>query len=116
MLHNCLEINLQPNNVPHLEHHMFSIMTLLPYIAVAFALFRYNAYPSQVFVGDTFCYFSGVVFAVTGILGKTVLNLGQFSKTLLLMFIPQILNFVYSIPQLIGIVHCPRHRLPKYNV
>lgn len=32
------------------------------------------------------------------------------------MFIPQLLNFVYSIPQLIGIVYCPRHRLPKFNV
>lgn len=32
------------------------------------------------------------------------------------MFIPQILNFLYSLPQLFGFVPCPRHRLPNYNV
>lgn len=60
------------------------------------------------FVGDTFCYWSGTIFAVSGILG-------HFSKTLLLFFIPQIINFLYSLPQLLGIVFCPRHRLPSYN-
>ena len=65
-------------------------------------------FPSRVFVGDTYTYFAGVVFAVCGILG-------HFSKTLLLFFIPQILNFLYSLPQLVGIVHCPRHRLPRLN-
>ena len=47
----------------------------------------------QVFVGDTFCYFAGMTFAVAGILGHN-------TKTLLLFFIPQIFNFVYSLPQL----------------
>ena len=47
-----------------------------------------------------------MTFAVVGILG-------HFSKTLLLFFIPQLINFVYSLPQLVGIVECPRHRLPK---
>ena len=28
----------------------------------------------------------------------------------------QVLNFVYSLPQLFKIVHCPRHRLPRYDV
>lgn len=65
-------------------------------------------YPARVFVGDTFCYLSGMTFAVVGILG-------HFSKTLLLFFIPQIVNFLYSIPQLFHFVPCPRHRLPKYN-
>lgn len=60
------------------------------------------------FVGDTFNYLSGMTFAVVGILG-------HFSKTLLLFFIPQILNFLYSAPQLFHFVPCPRHRLPKYN-
>ena len=44
--------------------------------------------------------------------------LGHFSKTLLLFFIPQILNFLYSVPQLFHKffgIPCPRHRLPKYN-
>ncbi len=60
----------------------------------------------QVFVGDTFTYFAGMTFAVAGILG-------HFSETLLCFFIPQIVNFVYSIPQLFKIVPCPRHRLPR---
>ena len=49
-------------------------------------------YPSQVFVGDTFTYFAGMAIAVAGILG-------HFSETLLLFLLPQIFNFVYSLPQ-----------------
>lgn len=64
-------------------------------------------YPSQVFVGDTFCYLSGMTFAVVGILG-------HFSKTTILFFIPQIFNFLYSLPQLFHFVPCPRHRMPNY--
>lgn len=60
----------------------------------------------QVFVGDTFTYFAGMALAVAGILG-------HFSETLLFFFIPQIFNFVYSLPQLFKIVPCPRHRLPR---
>jgi len=63
---------------------------------------------AQVFVGDTFTYFAGMTFAVAGILG-------HFSETLLLFFIPQLLNFVYSLPQLTKIVPCPRHRLPRFD-
>jgi len=64
-------------------------------------------YPARVFVGDTFCYFAGMSFAVVAILG-------HFSKTMLLFFIPQVFNFVFSVPQLFRLVPCPRHRLPKY--
>lgn len=63
---------------------------------------------TAVFVGDTFCYFSGMTFAVVGILG-------HFSKTLLLFFVPQIINFLWSCPQLFKLVPCPRHRLPKLD-
>jgi UDP-N-acetylglucosamine--dolichyl-phosphate N-acetylglucosaminephosphotransferase len=49
-----------------------------------------------------------MTFAVVGILS-------HFSKTMLLFFIPQILNFLYSIPQLFGLIPCPRHRLPRLN-
>lgn len=65
-------------------------------------------FPLAVFVGDTFCYFSGMTFAVVGILG-------HFSKTLLLFFIPQIINFLWSCPQLFKIMPCPRHRLPRLD-
>lgn len=93
---------------PAADSHLFSVYLLLPFIGASIALLRHNWYPSRVFVGDTYCYFAGMVFAVVGILG-------HFSKTLLLLFIPQILNFIYSAPQLFAIVPCPRHRLPKFN-
>ena len=66
-----------------------------------------NRYPSRAFVGDTYTYFAGMTFAVVAIIG-------HFSKTVLLFFIPQIFNFIYSVPQLFRLVPCPRHRLPKY--
>ena len=75
---------------------------------VTLALLRFNRFPSKVFVGDTFCYFAGMTFAMVGILG-------HFSKTMLLFFIPQVFNFVLSAPQIFGIVKCPRHRLPRFN-
>jgi UDP-N-acetylglucosamine--dolichyl-phosphate N-acetylglucosaminephosphotransferase len=68
-------------------------------------LLKHNWFPANVFVGDTYCYFAGMTFAVVGILG-------HFSKTLLLFFIPQVINFLWSVPQIFKIVPCPRHRLP----
>ncbi|XP_072383415.1 UDP-N-acetylglucosamine--dolichyl-phosphate N-acetylglucosaminephosphotransferase [Diabrotica undecimpunctata] len=88
--------------------HQFSLYFMLPYTASTLALLKHNWYPSKVFVGDTFCYFSGMTFAVVGILG-------HFSKTTLLFFIPQVFNFLYSFPQLFRFIPCPRHRLPKFN-
>lgn len=49
-----------------------------------------------------------MTFAVVGILG-------HFTKTLMLFFIPQIFNFIYSAPQIFRFIECPRHRMPKYN-
>lgn len=86
--------------------HVFSFTFILPFIGVSLALFHFNSYPARVFVGDTFCYFAGMTFAVVGILG-------HFSKTMLLLFIPQIFNFLFSCPQLFHFVPCPRHRLPR---
>lgn len=62
----------------------------------------------RVFVGDTFCYFAGMTFAVMGIHG-------HFSKTLVFFFIPQIINFLLSCPQLFKVIPCPRHRLPRFD-
>lgn len=87
---------------------MFAIFIILPFIGTSLALLRHNWFPASVFVGDTFCYFAGMTFAVVGIHG-------HFSKTLLLLFLPQIANFLYSLPQLLHIVPCPRHRLPRYD-
>lgn len=88
--------------------HIDSMCFILPFFGVALALFKFNKYPAKVFVGDTWCYFSGMVFAVVGISG-------HFAKTLMIFLIPQIINFIYSIPQLFGLVPCPRHRLPTFN-
>ncbi|XP_034942856.1 UDP-N-acetylglucosamine--dolichyl-phosphate N-acetylglucosaminephosphotransferase [Chelonus insularis] len=90
------------------KSHQFSLYFILPYITTSLALIKYNWYPAQVFVGDTFCYLSGMTFAVVGIFG-------HFSKTTLLFFIPQIINFLYSGPQLFRLIPCPRHRLPRFN-
>ena len=90
------------------SHHLFSLTLMIPFLFTTLALLKQNSFPSKVFVGDTFCYFAGMTFAVVGILGHV-------SKTMLLFFIPQLINFVLSIPQILGIVFCPRHRLPKFN-
>lgn len=102
---NFIEMFQDLSNRPE---HEFSLHIMLPYFATSLALWMFNKYPARVFVGDTFCYLSGMTFAVVGILG-------HFSKTLLLFFIPQIINFLYSVPQLFHFVPCPRHRMPKYN-
>lgn len=96
----CREGHLHDNN-------LFSLYLVLPFFGVGAALMRHNWYPSKVFVGDTFCYFAGMTFAVAAILGHN-------SKTLLLFFVPQVFNFLYSIPQLLRVIPCPRHRMPTF--
>ncbi|CAH0474006.1 unnamed protein product [Peronospora belbahrii] len=105
VVQNVWQILLRHDNE---NFHYLSLMFMTPYLATTLGLLKHNWYPSRVFVGDTFCYYAGMTFAVCGILG-------HFSKTLLLFFLPQVLNFLYSIPQLLKIVPCPRHRLPKFN-
>ncbi|BGP52047.1 tunicamycin resistance protein [Rhodotorula kratochvilovae] len=90
------------------DRHAFSLYFMLPLVGVCLGLLKHNWYPAHAFVGDTFCYFAGMAFAVVGILG-------HFSKTLLLFFLPQVVNFLYSAPQLFGLVPCPRHRLPRLD-
>ncbi|ODV88535.1 hypothetical protein CANCADRAFT_57707 [Tortispora caseinolytica NRRL Y-17796] len=88
--------------------HLMSFYLVLPFLGVSLALLKLNWFPAKVFVGDTYCYMAGMVFAVAGILG-------HFSKTMLLFFGPQVFNFIYSAPQLFSLIHCPRHRLPRLN-
>ncbi|KAK9181046.1 hypothetical protein WN944_024183 [Citrus x changshan-huyou] len=107
LLHNIMQIgaSLDPE---YKQAHAFSIYLVQPLLATSLALFSYNWYPSSVFVGDTYTYFAGMTMAVVGILG-------HFSETLLIFFLPQVLNFLLSVPQLFGFVKCPRHRLPGFN-
>mmetsp|Transcript_27608 Transcript_27608/g.70328 ORF Transcript_27608/g.70328 Transcript_27608/m.70328 type:complete len:411 (-) Transcript_27608:158-1390(-) len=90
------------------DGHLFSVYLMIPLAMCTLGLLVYNWYPSRVFVGDSFTYFAGMTLAVAGILG-------HFSETLLLFLVPQIFNFVYSLPQLFKIVPCPRHRLPVFD-
>ncbi|KAK6791256.1 hypothetical protein RDI58_010337 [Solanum bulbocastanum] len=107
LIHNIMQIGASADPEYKLAH-AFSIYLVQPMLATSLALLSYNWYPSSVFVGDTFTYFAGMTMAVAGILG-------HFSETLLIFFLPQVLNFLLSVPQLAGIVPCPRHRLPKFD-
>ncbi|KAI5070064.1 hypothetical protein GOP47_0014407 [Adiantum capillus-veneris] len=106
LVHNIMQIGSV--GLERQQAHAFSIYLLQPMIGVSLGLLAYNWYPSSVFVGDTYTYFAGMTLAVAGILG-------HFSETLLLLFLPQILNFLYSTPQLFKIIPCPRHRLPIFD-
>ncbi|OIV90427.1 hypothetical protein TanjilG_25031 [Lupinus angustifolius] len=107
LIHNIMQIGASTDPEYKLAH-AFSIYLAQPLLATSLALLSYNWYPSSVFVGDTYTYFAGMTMAVIGILG-------HFSETLLIFFLPQVLNFLFSLPQLSGYVPCPRHRLPRFD-
>ena len=89
-------------------NHMLSASMLAPFLAATYALLMHNWYPSRVFVGDTYTYLAGMCLGAAGVLG-------HFSETMLIFFAPQVFNFIYSVPQLLKIVPCPRHRLPTFD-
>ncbi|OIS98970.1 PREDICTED: UDP-N-acetylglucosamine--dolichyl-phosphate N-acetylglucosaminephosphotransferase [Nicotiana attenuata] len=107
LIHNIMQIGASADP-EYKQAHAFSIYLVQPMLATSLGLLSFNWYPSSVFVGDTFTYFAGMTMAVAGILG-------HFSETLLIFFLPQVLNFLLSLPQLAGIIPCPRHRLPKFD-
>jgi len=102
-IHNLIEMR-----GAHGEAHTLSAFLILPFIATVGGLIYFNWYPSKVFVGDSFTYFSGMTLAVASIMG-------HFSKTLMLFFLPQLINFTLSLPQLFGFIDCPKHRVPTYS-
>lgn len=104
IIHNYIELG-GPCHLQHLQ----SLFMMIPFLSCVLALAYFNSYPSEVFVGDSFTYFAGMSLAVVAIQG-------HFSKTLMLFFIPELLNFIISLPQLFRIIPCPRHRLPMYVV
>lgn len=85
-----------------------AVYILIPFIFTTYGLLFWNWFPSKIFVGDTFTLTAGAVIAVAGILSHSV------EMTLLFMF-PELINFAISFIQLIGIVKCPRHRLPSFD-
>lgn len=88
--------------------NMTSLLILVPFCATTLSLFLFNKTSAKTFVGDTFCYFAGCVLCAASLVGK-------YPIKLLFYFIPQLLNFVLSIPQITGWMFCPRHRLPVFN-
>ncbi|CAN6200138.1 unnamed protein product [Urochloa humidicola] len=107
LIHSVMRIG-SSTDIETQQAHEFSIYLVLPFLTTSLALLAFNWYPSIVFVGDTYTYFAGMALAVVGILG-------HFSETLLLFFLPQVLNFLCSVPQLFHFVPCPRHRLPRFD-
>ena len=100
-----------------LAAHSIAILFLLPFVALCVAMWQANRYPAKWFVGDSFTYFAGTVLACASIVG-------HFTKTLMLFFVPQLLNFLISVPQLAPErwkrfvpfwKACPRHRVPIWN-
>jgi UDP-N-acetylglucosamine--dolichyl-phosphate N-acetylglucosaminephosphotransferase len=51
------------------DYH-YSIYLLVTFLGTTVALMRFNAYPARIFIGDTFCYFAGIVLAVASIWGS----------------------------------------------
>lgn len=90
------------------DHQIRALLLLMPFLGVSAALWQANKYPARIFVGDSYTYFAGTVLAVASVTGV-------YSKTLLLFFVPQLINFTISIPQLFGLVVCPRHRVPTWS-
>ena len=90
------------------KNHLFSVTLMLPFAATSLALLRSNWFPARVFVGDTFTNYAGMTLAVVAILG-------HFPIMLMLLMLPQLVNFLLSVPQLFGLRPCPRHRLPTYD-
>lgn len=83
----------------------FVVPNVFSYICVCSVLFYFNWFPASIFVGDSWCYLSGAFF-VSVAQHKT--------EKLAIMMLPQIVNTLFSLPELIG--ECPRHRMPKYDV
>lgn len=68
LIHNIIEMKFHISDEIY-GNHLFSMTLMIPFLMTSLALLKHNSYPSQVFVGDTFCYFAGMTFGVVGILG-----------------------------------------------
>ncbi|KAH8046709.1 phospho-N-acetylmuramoyl-pentapeptide-transferase [Aureococcus anophagefferens] len=82
------------------RHHLFSVTLMLPFCATTLALLKSNWFPAEVFVGDTFTNYAGMTLAVVAILG-------HFPVMLMALMVPQLLNFLISVPQLFKLRPCP---------
>ena len=88
--------------------HIMSLVLTLPFLLTTMALLRQNWFPSRVFVGDTLPYLAGSLFAAVSIVG-------HFSKMMVLLLLPQIINALFSVPQVLRWIPIPRHRMPGFD-
>ena len=56
------------------SQYIYSTYLLVTFLGTAVALMRFNAYPASIFIGDTFCYFAGIILAVAAIWGIDLLT------------------------------------------
>lgn len=76
--------------------------------STSLALLMFNRYPASLFVGDTFTTYGGLAIA-----WMTFTRRCYFATAI--MMLPQGVNFLFSLPQLVGLAPCPRHRLPGWD-
>nr|XP_027205403.1 UDP-N-acetylglucosamine--dolichyl-phosphate N-acetylglucosaminephosphotransferase-like [Dermatophagoides pteronyssinus] len=90
------------------ERCLLTFAAALLFASCSYALFVHNCYPARVFVGDSYTMFAGIA-----------LSCMSFSANMFCFFLvataPQIANFAYSLPQLLKLKPCPRHRTPTFN-
>ncbi|KAH0488233.1 MAG: hypothetical protein KVP17_000615 [Porospora cf. gigantea B] len=89
-------------------HTTYCFIVSFAFLSPTVALWRYNKYPARLFVGNSFTYFAGAYFTVIALIGHS-------TRFLLPLFGPQFFNFLVSTPQLVGLLPCPRHRVPRLN-
>eukprot|EP00915_Cephaloidophora_sp_WS-2016_P007902 GHVH01010923.1.p1 GENE.GHVH01010923.1~~GHVH01010923.1.p1 ORF type:complete len:397 (+),score=23.47 GHVH01010923.1:111-1301(+) len=94
---------------PESMHLIWCASMLVLFILISFPLFTRNYFPAAVFVGNSYTTFSGVFFA-------SLAFLGHQNRILIPLFSLQLINALISIPQLLRIVPCPRHRVPISTV
>ncbi|CDR97806.1 N-acetylglucosamine-1-phosphate transferase, putative [Babesia bigemina] len=108
--HNCLELSqlIGAHNgleaAASLERHLVSLKLTLPFLAVSAGLLCYNWYPASIFVGNIYTSMAVITQEsfpnkVQGALLAANALLCGTSALMLLLFLPQIANFVLSIPQ-----------------
>ena len=51
------------------EKYTYSIVLLVIFLGGAVVLLKDNQYPAKIFIGDTFCYYRGIVLAIAAIYG-----------------------------------------------
>lgn len=85
-----------------------SMFVSIFFIAASLALLQFNKYPAKVFVGDVYTYFAGCSYVVSAVCGDYLIFSG-------ILYFMQMINFLLSIPQLVGWIPCPRHRLPRLD-